>query len=119
MTRVMMWCSSPVPTIRSSPGGPKYVVANLLGLISGLVSASSDACCCAALSFSCLDKNRGGSGGGGYSGASGRGGYVCSWVGIASPSCLHSSLILSAASSSALALAMVSASADGSPGNMC
>ena len=37
-------------------------------------------------------------------------------MGTASPSCLHSSLILSAASSSALAWAMVSASADGSPG---
>ena len=39
--------------------------------------------------------------------------------GTASPSCLHSSLIRSAANSSALALAMVLASADGSPGNIC
>ena len=32
----MMWSSSPDPIIRSSPGGPKYEVASLLGLTSGL-----------------------------------------------------------------------------------
>ena len=39
-TLIMIWSSSPDPIIRSSPGGPKYEVASLLGLMSGLVSAS-------------------------------------------------------------------------------
>ena len=48
MTLVIMWSSSPDPIIRSSPGGPKYEVASLLGLTSGLASASSvsaEDCC--------------------------------------------------------------------------
>ena len=77
-----MWSLSPDPIIRSSPGGPKYEVANLLGLTSGLAStssASAKGCYWAAIrSLSCFDKNRGGWGGGGYSGASGGGGYSCS-----------------------------------------
>ena len=97
-TLVIMWSSSLDPIIRSSPRGPKYEVASLLGLTSGFVSASSvsaeDCCWAAILSLSCLDKNRGGWGGGGYSGASGGGGYACSWVGITSPSCLHQLLEL-------------------------
>ena len=59
-TLVIICSSSPDPIIRSSPGGPKYEVANLLSLTSGLTSASSTDCCWAALSLSCLDKNRGG-----------------------------------------------------------
>ena len=41
---MMIWSSSPTPNILSSPGGPRYDVASLLGgFMSGLMSTSEGA----------------------------------------------------------------------------